>query len=157
MDMKALEAYRMKRGTALLKRMGRLQAMLDKRDAFPVLYDISVGHLFGEIWLRPHLSLRDRQLITLATNIALARPHGNHSHYRSAKHIGISEEEIVELIIQVAAYAGWAVVGHAINQYQQTLREDAEKAKNAAAKRRPRPAPRGAKRGRKSATISRTR
>jgi 4-carboxymuconolactone decarboxylase len=115
----------MKRGTALLKRMGRLENMLRKRAAFPELYDISVGHLFGEIWTRPHLSLRDRQMITLATNIALDRPHGNHSHYRSARHIGISEKEIVELIIQVAAYAGWPVVGHAIEQYTQVLEEDA--------------------------------
>ena len=116
---------RMKRGTALLKRMGRLENMLRKRAAFPELFDISVGHLFGEIWTRPHLSLRDRQMITLATNIALDRPHGNHSHYRSARHIGISEKEIVELIIQVAAYAGWPVVGHAIEQYTQVLEEDA--------------------------------
>jgi 4-carboxymuconolactone decarboxylase len=116
---------RIKRGAALLKRMGRLQNMQRRKTTFPELYDISVGHLFGEIWLRPGLSLRDRQLITLATNIALARPHGNHSHYRSARHIGISEKEIVELIIQVAAYAGWPVVGHAINQYTQALEEDA--------------------------------
>jgi 4-carboxymuconolactone decarboxylase len=121
---------RMKKGSALLKRMGRLENMLRKRDAFPELFDISVGHLFGEIWTRPHLSLRDRQLITLATNIALARPHGNHSHYRSAKRIGISEKEIVELIIQVAAYAGWPVVGHAIDQYTQVLEEDAELERN---------------------------
>ena len=119
---------RMKRGWALLKRMGREKNMLNRKATYPDLFDISVGHLFGEIWTRPGLSLRERQLITLATNIALDRPHGNHYHYRSAKHIGISEKEIVELIIQVAAYAGWPVVGHAISQYDQVKREDAEKA-----------------------------
>jgi 4-carboxymuconolactone decarboxylase len=123
--MKKKQDDRIKRGEALLKRMGRLENLQRRRSAYPELYELSAGHLFGEIWTRPHLSLRDRQLITLATNIALDRPHGNHYHYRSAKHIGISKKQIVELIIQVAAYAGWPVVGHAIAQYTQVLEEDA--------------------------------
>jgi alkylhydroperoxidase/carboxymuconolactone decarboxylase family protein YurZ len=105
---------RMKRGAALVKRMGWPESMLRKRAAFPELYDISAGYLFGKISTRPVLSLRDRQLIALATNIALARPLGNHSHYRSARNIGISEKELVELIIRVAACARWPVVGLAL-------------------------------------------
>jgi alkylhydroperoxidase/carboxymuconolactone decarboxylase family protein YurZ len=63
----------------------------------------------------------------MAANIALARPHGTHSHYRSAKHIGITHEEIMELIIQVGHYAGWPPIAHAVIQYDEVLKEDAGK------------------------------
>jgi alkylhydroperoxidase/carboxymuconolactone decarboxylase family protein YurZ len=56
----------------MLKKMGRQDTMFDQKDLYPELYDLSVGHLFGDIWTRPHLSLRERQLITLAANIAMA-------------------------------------------------------------------------------------
>ena len=87
---------RFERGMEILKKMGRENTMLDQKPLSEDLYRLSVGHLFGDIWARPHLSLRERQLITLAANIAMCRPHGNHSHYRSAKHIGVTHEEIME-------------------------------------------------------------
>jgi 4-carboxymuconolactone decarboxylase len=69
--------------------------------------------------------VRDRELITMAANIALARPNGTHSHYRSAKHLGFSHEEIMELIIHVGHYAGWPAIAHALIQYEEVLNEDA--------------------------------
>jgi len=73
------------------------------------------------VWARPGLSLRDRQLVTLAANIAMARPTGNFSHYRSAKHIGITHKEICEVMIQVGHYAGWPTVSNAVRQYTAVL------------------------------------
>ena len=115
---------RYKRGMDLLKKMGREELMMDQKALCPDLYDISVGHLFGDVWARPGLSLRDRQLVTLAANIALARPTGNHSHYRSSKHIGITHEEIMEVIIQVGHYAGWPTISNAVRQYSAVIEED---------------------------------
>jgi len=85
---------RMKRGTKLLKQMGREGLLAQQKETYPDLYELSLGHLFGDIWTRPHLSLRDRQLITLAANIALARTTGNHSHYHSALHIASQERRL---------------------------------------------------------------
>ena len=85
---------------------------------------MSVGHLFGDVWARAGLSLRDRQLVTIAANIALARPSGNYSHYRSAKHIGITHKEICEVMIQVGHYAGWPTVSNAVRQYTAVLEEE---------------------------------
>ena len=121
---------RMKRGFEVLKQMGRLDTMLNQKELYPDLYDLSVGFLFGEIWTRPHLTLRERELITLAANIATARPTGTHSHYRSAKHIGITKEEIMEVIIHVGMYAGWPALALAVSQYTQVLEEDAAKEKS---------------------------
>jgi 4-carboxymuconolactone decarboxylase len=118
-----------KRGYDILKKMGRETLMLDQKAAYPDMYDMSVAHLFGDVWGRPGLSLRDRQLITLAANIALCRPRGNYSHYRSALHIGITEKEIYELIIQVAHYAGWPTLSLANHQFGEVLKQEADRRK----------------------------
>ena len=122
---------RFERGMELLKKMGRENTMRDQKALSEDLYRLSVGHLFGDIWTRPHLSLRERQLITLAANIAMCRPHGNHSHYRSAKHIGVKHEEIMEVIMQVGAYTGWPTMALAVAQYTQVLNETEAEAKAA--------------------------
>jgi len=127
---------RFKRGYALLKKMGREKLMLEQKALCPEMYEISVGHLFGDIWARPGLSLRERQLVTLAANIACVRPSGNHSHYRSAQHIGITKQEICEVILQVGHYAGWPALSHATRQFTEVLEEDAKTNKNKAKKRR---------------------
>ena len=116
---------RYKRGMQLLKKMGREHLMLEQKALLPDMYKISVGHLFGDIWARPGLSLRERQLVTLAANIALARSTGNYSHYRSAQHIGITKDEICEVILQVGHYAGWPTLSNAVRQFTAVLKEDA--------------------------------
>jgi len=125
--MSDFEKERFEKGMEVLRKMGREKTMLNQKELYPDLYNLSVGYLFGEIWSRGHLSLRERELITMACNICMARPNGTHSHYRSAKHLGISHEEIMELIIQVGHYAGWPAMAHAIIQYDEVLKEDARK------------------------------
>ena len=61
-----------KKGLEQMKKMGREATMLDQLQLSEDMYRMSVGMLFGEIWTRGELSLRERQLITLAANIALA-------------------------------------------------------------------------------------
>src|SRR2546421_5031589 len=104
------------RGMAILRKMGRENLMLNQKALYPDLYEMSVAHLFGDVWGRPGLSLRDRQLVTLAANIAMARPTGNHSHYLSSMHLGITKEEICEVIIQVGHYTGWPTMSNAVRQ-----------------------------------------
>jgi alkylhydroperoxidase/carboxymuconolactone decarboxylase family protein YurZ len=111
------------RGMKVLKKMGRENLMLNQKELYPEMYEMSVAHLFGDVWARPGLSLRDRQLVTLAANIALARPTGNHSHYLSAMHIGITKEEICEVMIQVGHYAGWPTMSTAVRQFNAILEE----------------------------------
>src|SRR3982751_2069611 len=108
----------------LLKKMGREDVMMDQKALSRDLYEMSVGHLVGDVWARPGLSLRERQLVTLAANIALARPTGNHSHYRSSEHLGITREEIIEVIIQVGHYAGWRTISNAVRQYTAVINEE---------------------------------
>ena len=114
---------RFERGMKVLKKMGREKLMLNQKALSEDMYDMSVGHLFGDVWGRPGLSLRDRQLVTLAANIAMARPSGNHSHYLSAMHLGITKREIIEIMIQVGHYTGWPTLSNAVRQFTEIMEE----------------------------------
>lgn len=117
---------RFERGMRVLKKMGRENLMLNQKALCPDMYEMSVGHLFGDVWGRPGLSLRERQLVTLAANIAMARPSGNHSHYLSSMHLGITKREICEVMIQVGHYTGWPTLSLAVRQFTDILEEQKE-------------------------------
>ena len=122
---------RFERGMRVLKKMGREKLMLNQKALSEDMYEMSVGHLFGDVWGRPGLSLRDRQLVTLAANIAMARSTGNHSHYLSSLHLGITKRQIIEVMIQVGHYTGWPTLSNAVRQFTEILEEQkvARKAK----------------------------
>ena len=119
---------RLKRGYEVCKQLDR-HTSEHQRKLSPELHELTMGHLFGDIWSRPHLTLREREMITVATNIALARPVGNHSHYRSALKMGFTKEQIIELIIQVGHYAGWPTIALASRQFAEVLEEEAGQGK----------------------------
>ncbi|ALR74813.1 carboxymuconolactone decarboxylase family protein [[Enterobacter] lignolyticus] len=63
---------------------------------------------FGDIYSRPGLNLRDREIATVAALTAL----GNAApqlkvHLAAALNVGLTQEEIVEVIMQMAVYAGF--------------------------------------------------
>ncbi|HYA36250.1 MAG TPA: carboxymuconolactone decarboxylase family protein [Candidatus Binataceae bacterium] len=68
---------------------------------------ITVEHLFGEIWTRPNLTIRERSMITMATLTALGRDPELKTHVRGALNLGIPRETINEIMIHQAHYAGW--------------------------------------------------
>ena len=74
------------------------------------LKELSINHLFASVWTREGLSVRDRRLVTIALLAAQGRADQLRDHIRGAR-LGedpLSEEEISELLIHVAHYAGWA-------------------------------------------------
>ncbi|HKA54572.1 MAG TPA: carboxymuconolactone decarboxylase family protein [Candidatus Binatia bacterium] len=70
---------------------------------------ITVENLFGDIWNRPGLELRERSLITVAALTVLAREREQKVHLRGALNAGISREKINEIMIHLAHYGGWPV------------------------------------------------
>ncbi|MDT7367673.1 carboxymuconolactone decarboxylase family protein [Citrobacter freundii] len=63
---------------------------------------------FGDIYARPGLDLRSREIATVAalTAIGNAAPQLK-VHIGAALHVGLTQDEIVEVIIQMAVYAGF--------------------------------------------------
>ncbi|UKA64372.1 carboxymuconolactone decarboxylase family protein [Arthrobacter sp. FW306-04-A] len=76
-------------------------------DLAPKLAELTDEVLFGDVWERPGLSPRDRSLVTVAALVALYRTDQLKSHLGRALDNGLTEEELVEAITQLAFYAGW--------------------------------------------------
>ena len=77
------------------------------KEVFPDFWKMTHEHLYGDMWARPKLSLRERMIATLAALQALVCVDEMKRHMRHALNIGISEEEIFEIIIHVMNYSGW--------------------------------------------------
>ena len=64
--------------------------------------------LFGEVWSRNDvLSLHDRSIVTVSALIASGVTGPLKYHIATAKEHGATKEEMVEIIMQLAFYAGW--------------------------------------------------
>ncbi len=61
---------------------------------------------WGSTWARPGLDLKTRHMITVAVLAALGRKHELTLHIRATPNTGITPEEMREVLMQVAAYAG---------------------------------------------------
>ncbi len=63
---------------------------------------------FGDIYSRPGLSLRDREIATIAALAALgtAQPQLK-VHVAAGLNVGLSQDEITEILMQMAVYAGF--------------------------------------------------
>ena len=61
---------------------------------------------WGSVWSRPGLDRRTRHLITLAMLAALGKEHELAMHIRSTQNTGVTQEELKEVFLQVAIYAG---------------------------------------------------
>ncbi|MFC4216902.1 carboxymuconolactone decarboxylase family protein [Pseudophaeobacter arcticus] len=63
---------------------------------------------FGDIYSRPGLSLRDREIATIAALAAMgtAQPQLK-VHIEAGLNVGLSQEEITEILMQMAVYAGF--------------------------------------------------
>jgi alkylhydroperoxidase/carboxymuconolactone decarboxylase family protein YurZ len=76
-----------------------------KSDAFS---DHTLTELWGTLFTRPGLTLREREMITLAVIIAVGGSFKNMApHMRGCMHLGLTEEQIQEIIVQAMYYAGW--------------------------------------------------
>lgn len=63
-------------------------------------------YCWGECWGSPNLSRRDRSLINIAMLSILNRPHELKLHVKGALTNGATRDEIRDVLLQVAVYAG---------------------------------------------------
>lgn len=78
------------------------------KDVAPDLGRYTIEFPFGDVYRRPGLDLKSREVATVAALTAL----GNAApqlkvHIHGALNVGCSRQEIVEVIIQMAVYAGF--------------------------------------------------
>lgn len=71
-------------------------------------------YLWGSIWTRPGLDVQSRSVCTLSALVALGRDQQLRSHIPGALRIGLSEEQIVQIFVHTAFYAGFPAASTAI-------------------------------------------
>ncbi|MDE2002269.1 MAG: 4-carboxymuconolactone decarboxylase [Betaproteobacteria bacterium] len=80
---------------------------LAKRNEFNADFqELITRYAWGEIWSRPELSRHTRSLLTLAMMVALNRGDELRLHLRGAFNNGVTQDEIKEVLLHCAIYAG---------------------------------------------------
>ena len=84
-------------------------------DVAPDLGKYIIEFAFGDVYSRPGLDLKSREIATVAALAALgtARPQLK-VHIHGALNVGCSRREVVEIFIQMAVYAGFPAALNAI-------------------------------------------
>jgi 4-carboxymuconolactone decarboxylase len=85
--------------------------------------DFITRYAWGDIWSRPGLSRPERSMITLAMLAALQHENELAMHVRAALRNGLSPEQIQEVLLQVAVYAGVPAANRAFAVAQRVLSE----------------------------------
>ncbi|MEM8849207.1 MAG: carboxymuconolactone decarboxylase family protein [Pseudomonadota bacterium] len=85
------------------------------KDIAPDLARYVIEYPFGDVYSRPGLTLKQRQIATIAMLAAM----GNAApqlkvHIHAALNVGVSQAEIVEVFIQVSVYAGFPAAINAV-------------------------------------------
>ncbi len=110
-DTEPIPDERYRQGLAQMEKMGgeSVQSMLGNiQDLSPDLAKITIEFPYGDILSRPGLDLRSRQIATVAALTALGTaPVQLRAHIEMALAVGCTEEELKEVIIQMAVYAGF--------------------------------------------------
>jgi 4-carboxymuconolactone decarboxylase len=83
----------------------RAAAAMERRHG--ALGSFAVDHVLGDLWSRPHLSRRDRSLIVVTFLASIGSTEELGLHVRGALNHGLSREEVEEIVLQVAGYAGF--------------------------------------------------
>jgi 3-oxoadipate enol-lactonase/4-carboxymuconolactone decarboxylase len=78
---------------------------------------------WGGVWTRPGLDRRTRSLLTLALMAGLGHHEEFKLHIRASRNTGATPDDISEVLIQVAAYAGIPAANSAVRIAKETFRE----------------------------------
>ena len=106
-----MDSERFKRGWETLKQIDGEQGervLASLRDISPDFATYLIEFPFGDIYSRPGLDLKTRELAVVAALTAMgnAKPQLQ-VHIHGAMNVGSSRQEVIEVIIQMAVYAGF--------------------------------------------------
>lgn len=83
-------------------------------------------YAWGAVWSRPGLDRRTRSCITVAMLAAQGSEHELAMHLRAARRNGVSDDEIKEVLLQVAVYAGVPRANRAFAVAREALASDGD-------------------------------
>jgi 4-carboxymuconolactone decarboxylase len=85
------------------------------------LGSFAVDYVMGDVWSRPQLSRRDRSLIVVSVLASMGSVEELAAHVEIGLNHGLTRDEIDEIVVQVAAYAGYPMAMAASRVVDRTL------------------------------------
>ena len=90
------------------------KAEANKTDFDKDFQEYITNSAWGTVWNRPGLTKRERSLITIALLAALGHHDELAMHIRATKNTGATEDDVKEVLLHTAVYAGVPVANGAI-------------------------------------------
>src|SRR5215813_14737318 len=101
-----------------------VRAAMQNADEFSEPFqDLVTEYCWGAVWGRDGLSRKTRSMLTLAMISVLNRPQELRAHIRGALTNGVTRDEIREVFMQVAIYAGVPAAVDSFRTARQTFAE----------------------------------
>jgi 4-carboxymuconolactone decarboxylase len=83
----------------------------------------TVENCWASVWTRPGLPHKTRSMLNLAMLASMARWREFGIHVRGAINNGVTEDEIIEVILQAGVYAGVPIASEAMRTAEAALAE----------------------------------
>ncbi|NHN32481.1 carboxymuconolactone decarboxylase family protein [Paenibacillus agricola] len=90
---------------------------------FPDFAHTLIAFGFGDLYSRPALDLKQREMITLTSLITQGATEQLPFHLNAALNVGLSPEEIMELVLHCAGYAGFPKACGALNVVREVFKQ----------------------------------
>ncbi|MDQ0045328.1 carboxymuconolactone decarboxylase family protein [Variovorax boronicumulans] len=122
---------RYERGLAKLQEIdgeGGVKVVESLADIAPDFARLLIEFPFGDVYSRPGLDLRSREIAVVAALTAM----GNAApqlkvHIQGALNVGVTRTEVIEIIMQMAVYAGFPAALNGITAAREVFAADDEK------------------------------
>jgi 4-carboxymuconolactone decarboxylase len=119
------ESERYENGLAVRREVlgdAHVDRSLAKRNEFTEEFQALITrYAWGEIWTRPGLPRHTRSLLTVGLMVALNRPDEFRLHVRAAFNNGVTRDDIREVLLQCAIYAGVPAANSAFHMAEEVF------------------------------------
>lgn len=122
-----LENDRYRRGVEILRRLsgnGAEQVTNKVAEVAPDFARMTIEFPFGDLYARGAIDLRTREVAAIAALAALGRMPQLRVHVAAALNLGCAREEVVEVLMQTAIYAGFPTALNALAECHDLLTGD---------------------------------
>ena len=99
-----------------------------RKDIAPDLARYAIEFAFGDVYSRPGLDLKSREIATVSALAALGNAQPQLKvHIHGALNVGCTREEIIEVLIHLSVYAGFPAALNGIFAAKEVFKERDEK------------------------------
>jgi 4-carboxymuconolactone decarboxylase len=121
------EKERFEKGLAVRRAVlgdAHVDRSLAARDGFTTEFqDLITRYAWGEIWTRPGLDRKTRSFLVLAMTASLGRWEEFRLHCRASFSNGVTTDDIKEVCLQIAVYAGVPAANTAVKEAKEVFAE----------------------------------